>query len=393
MKRHCRVTQAVKLSCHSIQQLFFYAMSAPSLTRLVGSLPSTVPFVGPETQERQLERAFLARVGANESVFGPSPKVTAAIAEMATDIWRYGDPETFDLKAALATKHGVSSKNIVIGEGIDGVLGNLVRLFVEPDVAVVTSDGAYPTFNYHVAGFGGDLLKVPFSNDHEDPDALLEKARMSGARLVYLSNPNNPMGSFHQPAIIEKMVSDLPDGCLLCLDEAYADFVDEDELPAIPADHPQVIRFRTFSKAYGLAGIRIGYAITNAPLADAFNRIRNHFGVNIIGQAAALAALDDTAHQRSVRSAVAESLSHIADIAGDNECHALPTRSNFIAIDCGRDGNFAGRVLASLIDQGIFVRMPGVAPLNRCIRVSAGTAEDVGLFKTAFPQALQVAAR
>ena len=114
-------------------------MSTPPLTPLAESLPSTVPFVGPEAQERQLERAFLARIGANESVFGPSPLVVEKIAALAGDVWRYGDPESFALKTALAAKHAVSPEQIVIGEGIDGILGNLVRLFVAPGVPVVTS--------------------------------------------------------------------------------------------------------------------------------------------------------------------------------------------------------------------------------------------------------------
>ena len=367
-------------------------MQTPAFTQLVDTLPSTVPFVGPEAQERQLERAFLARIGANESVFGPSPSVKSAIADMADDVWRYGDPEHFDLKAALAAKHGTSPHHIVIGEGIDGILGNLVRLFVEPGVSVVTSDGAYPTFNYHVAGFGGDLVKVPFACDREDPAALMQMVHSVKARLVYLSNPNNPMGSFHPRARIEEMVDALPHDCLLCLDEAYADFVDEDELPDIPVDHDRVIRLRTFSKAYGLAGIRIGYAVTNAPLANAFNKIRNHFGVNSIAQTAAVAALADTAHQTYVRQAVADSLARVARIAQANGCSALPTRTNFIAVDCMQDGAFAGRVLKALIGQGIFVRMPGVAPLDRCIRISAGTKADLDALEAAFPEALQMAA-
>jgi histidinol-phosphate aminotransferase len=318
--------------------------------------------------------------------------VKTAIADMADDVWRYGDPEHFDLRAALAAKHGTSPHHIVIGEGIDGILGNLVRLFVEPGVSVVTSDGAYPTFNYHVAGFGGDLVKVPFTGDSEDPAALMQMVHSVKARLVYLSNPNNPMGSFHPRARIEEMVDALPHDCLLCLDEAYADFVDEDELPDIPVDHDRVIRLRTFSKAYGLAGIRIGYAVTNAPLANAFNKIRNHFGVNSIAQTAAVAALADTAHQTYVRQAVADSLARVARIAQANGCSALPTRTNFIAVDCMQDGAFAGRVLKALIGQGIFVRMPGVAPLDRCIRISAGTKADLDALEAAFPEALQMAA-
>ncbi|PIV74861.1 MAG: histidinol-phosphate aminotransferase, partial [Rhodobacteraceae bacterium CG17_big_fil_post_rev_8_21_14_2_50_65_11] len=148
-------------------------MTGPRYTRLVQVLPAAVPFVGPETQERERGAAFRARLGANESVFGPSPHAIEAMAEAAREAWKYGDAQSHDLRAALAAHHGVKMENIIVGEGIDGLLGYLVRMLVAPGDPVVTSDGAYPTFNYHVAGFGGSLHKVPYSGDHEDPLALI----------------------------------------------------------------------------------------------------------------------------------------------------------------------------------------------------------------------------
>ena len=171
-------------------------MTAP-LTPLVAGLPATVPFVGPESQERDRGRPFKARIGANESVFGPSPLAVEAMQRAAQGMWMYCDPDNHDLRQALAAHHRVAPESIVIGEGIDGLLGYTVRLFVEPGQKVVTSAGAYPTFNYHVAGFGGELVTVPYRHDTEDPEALAEAARASGARLVYIANPDNPMGTWH----------------------------------------------------------------------------------------------------------------------------------------------------------------------------------------------------
>ena len=131
-------------------------------TDIVNKLPASVPFVGPEAQERSIDQLFKARIGANESVFGPSEKAISAMKKHLSEVWMYGDPENFDLKHALAKKHKVNFENIVIGEGIDGLLGYLVRLIIEKGDNVVTTDGAYPTFNYHVEGFGGNLHKVPF---------------------------------------------------------------------------------------------------------------------------------------------------------------------------------------------------------------------------------------
>ena len=293
-------------------------MTGPRLTPLVASLPATVPFVGPETQERARGHAFAARLGANESLFGPSPAAVKAMAAAARDVWMYGDPEMHDLRAAIAAHHGVRPANVMVGEGIDGLLGLLVRLVIGPGDAVVTSDGAYPTFNFHVAGFGGVLHKVPYRGYQEDPDALLDRARDRDAKLIYLANPDNPMGSWHEGQLLEAMVQAVPEGALLVLDEAYVDLAPPCTAPDLNVDDPRVIRMRTFSKGYGMAGLRVGYALGAAPLIAAFDRVRNHFGVGRIAQAGALAALADQDWLAQVRSEVAAARDGLAAIARAN---------------------------------------------------------------------------
>jgi histidinol-phosphate aminotransferase len=361
------------------------------LTPLAASLPATVPFVGPEAQERAMGRRFTARLGANESVFGPSPKAVSAMAAAAGQAWQYGDPETHDLKAALAAHHGVSPASIVVGEGIDGLLGNLVRLLVAPGTPVVTSAGAYPTFAYHVAGFGGRLVTVPYRDDAEDPEALLLAARKAGAPLVYIANPDNPIGSWITGARLAETIARLPGDAVLCLDEAYADFAPEGAIPPIDPHEPRVIRMRTFSKAHGMAGVRVGYAIAHPELASAFDRVRNHFGVGRIAQAGALAALADRDWLAHVVAEVAEARRGVAAIAGTNGLRALPSATNFVTIDCGRDGAFARAVLDGLVARGIFVRKPFVAPQDRCIRVTVGRAQDLAALAAALPEALAAA--
>lgn len=355
-------------------------------TPLARSLPATVPFVGPEAQERALGRTFEARLGANENVFGPSPRAIAAMAQ--TGHWMYGDPESHDLRAALAAYHGTTMDHIVVGEGIDALLGYLVRLFVGPGDAVVTSDGAYPTFNYHVAGFGGTLHKVPYREDHEDPAALFAKAAKVDAKLVYLANPDNPMGTWHKGAALVEALDALPEGTLMVLDEAYVETAPAGTALPLDWDDPRVIRMRTFSKAYGMAGARVGYAIGAPELIIAFNKVRNHFGMNRSAQAGALAALADAVWLDHVRAEIADARNRIEQIARDNGLTPLPSAANFVAIDCGADGVFAKAVLDGLVARGIFVRMPFVAPQNRCIRVSCGTAETLDAFAEALPAAL-----
>ncbi|MCD9149465.1 pyridoxal phosphate-dependent aminotransferase [Pseudophaeobacter flagellatus] len=366
-------------------------MKTPRYTPLALSLPSTVPFVGPETQERARGKPFAARLGANENIFGPSPLAIEAMQRAAEEIWKYGDAQSHDLVQALAAHHGIPAQNILVGEGIDGLLGYLVRLLIGPGDTVVTSQGAYPTFNYHVAGFGGTLHMVPYKNDHEDLQALFSKAAEVAAKLVYLANPDNPMGSHHSGADIVAALKDLPEGCLLLLDEAYVECAPEGTAAPVDITDPRVIRMRTFSKAYGMAGARVGYALAQADLILAFNKVRNHFGMNRTAQAGALAALLDQDWLSHVQQEIAAARSHITDIASENGLTALPSATNFVAVDCGGDGVFAKAVLDALLAQDVFVRMPFAAPQDRCIRVSCGPEEELALFAAALPIALATA--
>ncbi|MCY4260225.1 MAG: pyridoxal phosphate-dependent aminotransferase [Rhodobacteraceae bacterium] len=362
-----------------------------TLTDVVAALPETVPFVGPEAQERQRGRLFKARIGANENVFGPSPGAIRAMQDAVPSAWQYGDPESHDLREALAAHHDIDMNNLVVGEGIDGLLGYLCRLIVQPGTRVVTSAGAYPTFNYHVQASGGELIPVPYVDDHESPEDLVACAKRVGARLVYLANPDNPMGTWSSGATISSALSRLPSDCLLVLDEAYIDCAPRGAAPEIDTADTRLVRMRTFSKAYGMAGMRTGYAIGHTALIAAFNRVRNHFGMCRVSQAGALAALADQAYLAAVVTRIAAARDRITAIAAAAGLSTLPSAANFVAIDCGGDGALAQRVLSELLKRDIFVRMPFVAPQDRCIRISAGTDTLLDLFEAALPEALESA--
>ncbi|MEM6846769.1 MAG: pyridoxal phosphate-dependent aminotransferase [Pseudomonadota bacterium] len=346
-------------------------MTVLPFTELVAGLPATVPFVGPETQERGRGATFDARLGANESAFGPSPQAVSAMTAAAADVWQYADPENHDLKVALSETLGVSTERLSIGEGIDGLLGLIVRMFCQDGTPVVASAGSYPTFQYHVNGFGGRLVLVPYRGDHEDPEALVSAAAETRAALIYFANPDNPMGSWHSADTVKAMVEALPPTCLLCLDEAYGEFAPPGTVLPADFDHPQLIRLRTFSKAHGMAGARVGYALTSAPIAKAFNKVRNHFGVNKVAQAGATAALADKAHLEFVLSATGKAKARIGAVAEAAGLTPLPSATNFVTVDAGGDGDRARRLVTALTERGIFVRMPFVAPQDRCIRITA----------------------
>lgn len=365
----------------------------PLLTDIARSLPSTVPFTGPEALERRLGLPFLARVGANESGFGPSPQVIAAIAAAAGSVWRYGDPELFELRQELSHHLGVPAGRIAIGEGIDGLHGLIARLIIAPGDVAVTSLGAYPTFNYHVAGFGGRVVAVPYRGVHEDLGALAAAARRERAKVVYLSNPDNPMGTWWDAEALAGFIAEVPDETLVLLDEAYCETAPSGTLPPLALDRPNLIRTRTFSKAYGLAGMRVGYAIGEAGFIAAFDRVRNHFGVTRLSQIAARAALADQDWLRDVVARVVAGRARIAEIAAASGLSAIESATNFVAIDCGGDGAHALKVLKALEARQVFVRKPMAPGLDQHIRISVGRPEELDLVAERLPLALADARR
>ncbi|MFN3868706.1 MAG: pyridoxal phosphate-dependent aminotransferase [Hyphomicrobiaceae bacterium] len=358
-------------------------MPHPLVKDTIARLPTTVPFTGPEALQRASGRRFATRLGANESGFGPSPKAIAVMREAAADTWMYSDPECFDLRSAIARHHGLNIANVVIGEGIDGLLGLTLHVVLPLGAAVVTSDGAYPTFNFHVAMHGGRLVRVPYRDDREDLGRLLDTAIAEQARVLYVSNPDNPMGTWWPAAEVQRLIDAVPETMLLILDEAYGDTAPAGTLPAIDVTRPNVLRYRTFSKAYGLAGMRIGYCYGPADLVGEFEKVRNHYGINRTGQLGALAALSDQDHLAEAVSRIARARDRIADIARTNGLSPIPSATNFVAIDCGGDGAHAKRILDGVLARGVFIRMPGVAPLDRCIRVSCGTDDALDMFAEA----------
>ena len=360
-------------------------------TPLISALPSTVPFVGPEAIERQRACPVRARIGANESGFGPAPSVLAAIREKAGDIWMYNDPENHALKTALSVHLGTRPENIAVGEGVDDLLGLVVRMVIEPGMPVVTSFGGYPTFNFHVNGFGGRLVTVPYVDDREDLGGLLAAVKRENAPLVYFANPDNPMGSWWDAETIVSFARSLPETTLLVLDEAYCETGPAGSTPPIAdlIDLPNVLRMRTFSKAYGLAGARVGYAIGTPGTVLAFDKIRNHFGMQRLSTEAALAALADQTYLAEVLGRIAAARERISAIARANGLSPLVSATNFVAVDCGRDGTHARAIVDGLMEYGVFIRMPGVAPLNRCIRISAGLPADLDLLEESLPKVLK----
>ena len=250
--------------------------------------------VGPEELAREAGIGSIVRLGSNESPFGPSPKALAAMARNAEGNARYGDPSCAELRAAIARHHGVAAANVAVGAGIDDLLGWIVRAYLPAGGAAVAGLGSFPTFEMHATGYGAALERVPYlENGKLDLAGMSEAAGRAGGALVFVPNPDNPTGSHYAWSDVMAFLDDLPDGSLLVHDEAYANFLAPEQRFPNDAIDPRMIRLRTFSKEYGLAGLRVGYALADFDATAALDAVRLLYGVSRPAQAAALAALED----------------------------------------------------------------------------------------------------
>ena len=333
------------------------------------------PFIGPEQLMREGGHAALLRLGANESAFGPSPKAVEAMAAELPHLAWYGDPESYDLRASLALRHGCGIENISVGSGIDDLMGLAVRAYMAPDAVALATRGTYPTFHYHVTGFGGKLATVPYRNDGTlDIDALIAKAQEIRPAIVYVANPDNPSGTLTQASEIVRLFEALPRESLLFLDEAYADFVDESRnVP--PIVDSRLLRVRTFSKAFGMAGARIGYMISTPRNVLTFQKIRLHYGVNRNAQIGALAALEDRAFHHYVVEEVRKGREDYYALARSIGSGYLESYTNFVCIDFGTKER-ATAVMNALLARGVFIRKPAAPPLDGYVRISVGSPAE-----------------
>jgi len=353
----------------------------------VDALPLIRPFVAPEELARLAGHTSLLRLGANESAFGPPPRALEAMRDALPRISWYGDPESTDLREALAARHRCTPENVVVGAGIDDLLGMAVGAYMSPgDVAVATL-GTYPTFAYHVAARGGRMETIAYEDNGSVALAtLFARAASARARIVYLANPDNPSGSFIGRATLERALAAVPNDVLFVLDEAYGDFVASTQLLPDEID-PRIVRMRTFSKAYGLAGARIGYALADRTVTATFNKIRIQYNVNRTAQIGALAALEEEPFVAAVVAEVADGREEYAALGHRLGLPTLPSLANFVNFDLGTRER-AEAVLAALMRAGVFVRKPGAPPIDRCIRVTVGTGEERAAFATRLAEAL-----
>lgn len=320
----------------------------------------------------------LRRLNLNECAYPPSPRVVAAIQKAAASVNRYPDPTWRALAAAIAQRTGVAPARIAFGNGSDELLMLLSQIVLEPGSSAVLPVPSFPRYMTATLFAGATPIPVPVRGDGaNDVGAMLEAIR-ADTRLVVCATPNNPTGAMLDAAALARLATGVPANTLLLIDEAYFEFARHaggpDALAAIAARPGPWAIVRTLSKAYSLAGLRVGYALLSSPdLAEAVNRVRGMFNVNMLAQAAAVAALEDEAYTQRLLDDCARERQRLSEGFARLGCAPLPSVANFVTVQLPMPAADAVKAFA---DRGILVVAVGAAPFDRHVRISVGTAED-----------------
>ncbi len=325
-----------------------------------------------EELEREYGVKNAVKMASNENALGPSPKAVAALRKSLGDVHRYPDGGCHYLRQKLAKFLKVAPESIVFGNGSDELLVFAVRALVGPGDEVVIADPTFLIYEIATAAENGTVVKVPMKSFRYDLDGML--ARLGPrTKLVFIANPDNPVGTFVDDASLRRFLKLVPRGIAVVLDEAYFEFARPekgypDSLKLL-SEHPNLIVTRTFSKAYGLSGLRVGYAVTSPGLVLALNKVREPFNVNLLAQRAAVAALDDKAHLKKTVSMVREGRKYLVGELNKMRMRSVPTATNFILFDLGQE---AAPVYEKLLRNGIIVRPMGAWGLKSFLRVTIG---------------------
>ncbi|MCZ4130183.1 histidinol-phosphate transaminase [Stutzerimonas balearica] len=363
----------------------FLALAQPGVQKLSPYVPGKP--VDELARELGLAPETIVKLASNENPLGPSPRVLEAVRQALPELTRYPDGNGFTLKQSLAHRYGVAPEQITLGNGSNDILELVARAFLAPGLNAVFSAHAFAVYPIATQAAGAQGKVVPARDWGHDLDAMLA-AIDAQTRVIFLANPNNPTGTWFGAEALERFLAQVPEQVLVVLDEAYIEYAEGSELPdglAYLAQYPNLLVSRTFSKAYGLAALRVGYAISSPRIADVLNRVRQPFNVNSLALAAACAALEDEDYLRASRE---------ANTAGMRQLEAgfralglswIPSRGNFIAVDFARD---AAPVNQALLHEGVIVRPVAGYGMPTFLRVSIGTEAENARLLDALQQVL-----
>ncbi len=327
-----------------------------------------------EELERELGIENAVKLASNENPLGPSPLALAAAREAMGNIARYPDGNAFRLKLALADKLSVDSEQITPGNGSNDVLEVIARTFAGPGDEIIFSEYGFAVYPIAAQAVGARAVVTPAINWAHDLEAMAA-AVTENTKVIFIANPNNPTGTWLKAEEIEAFLAKVPDRVMVVLDEAYHEYMNQPDYRSALAwldEHPNLIVTRTFSKAYGLAGLRVGYAVSHKQVANLLNRVRQPFNVNLVALAAAEAALADEAFLRRAVEVNAQGMAQICQVLDDRGIDYIPSVGNFLCVRVGE----GDAVYQKLLHQGVIVRPVSNYGMSEYLRVSIGVAEE-----------------
>ncbi len=326
----------------------------------------------------------------NENLYGPSPGAVKAITRFAGKVHLYPDPGGWNLRETLAKKHGVPAEQIILGNGADSLITLLSSTFLDPGEEVLFCTPTFPIYESAARIAMGTPVALPLTRSYQFDLNGLRDAITSKTKLIYLCNPNNPTGTVLPPRAIETFLEEVPEGILVILDEAYVDFMDAEKIPPIckwiSRDLP-VISLRTFSKAYGLAGIRVGYALAAPEIIQALYRVREPFSVSSLAIHAAVGALSDHPHYQKVTDAIKRERERLQKALADRDLFYIPSQANFIFVDFERDSQEICRVMRK---NGVLIRCSASWVMPTWARITIGPPEANDALLQALDKTLEI---
>jgi len=364
-------------------QCDFIALATPGVRCLHPYLPGKPV----EELERELGISDIVKLASNENPLGVSPRVKLAIQNEIDGLTRYPDGNGFILKQALSEKLSVSEDMITLGNGSNDVLDLITRSYAGPGSEVIYSQYAFAVYALATQAVGATAVVTPAKSWGHDLDAMAD-AITESTSIIFIANPNNPTGTSLDKADIQAFLERVPDRVLVVLDEAYCEYIDDDSYPdgvSLLREFPNLIVTRTFSKAWGLAGLRVGYAICGIDITDVLNRVRHPFNVNSIALAAATAALSDCDYLNEGRTLNQKGLQQIGEGLSALGLSFIPSSGNFITFDTGRVGM---DVYDALLAEGVIVRPVANYGMPAHIRVSVGLESENARFLSALAKVI-----
>ncbi len=373
-------------------------MTFNALELVASPVRKLAPYV-PGKPLSELEREYgiidSIKLASNENPLGPGPKAQAAIAQAIQELGLYPDGNGFALKQALARQYGCALEQITLGNGSNDVLVMLAEAFLDAGSEAVYSQYCFAVYPIAVQATGATArVAAAYADTHaqmplgHDLDAMRQLVN-ERTRLVFIANPNNPTGTWLDAAPLKAFIASLPATTLVVVDEAYIEYAQDADFADASQwlnEFPNLVVTRTFSKAFGLAGLRVGYALSHASVADALNRVRQPFNVNTVALAAAAAALDDAEHLRATVELNADGLRQVVAGLQTLAVRMYPSRGNFVLIDCARP---AGAVYEALLQQGVIVRPVAGYGLATQLRITIGTHRENARMLAALAAALK----